>query len=117
MASTTVAPLVDHLRQYRLLDANKLKQLDDLPIRFPDPKALAGELLKRGWLTAYQANLLLQGKGHELLLGAYVLLHRLGDGRVGQLYKARHQKMCRTVALKVIRNQLLNNPEAVSRFH
>src|SRR5207253_2163580 len=50
-------------------------------------------------------------------LGPYLVLERLGAGGAGQVFKARHQLMQRTVALKVIRRELLTDAEAVSRFH
>jgi hypothetical protein len=80
MAITSSASLVDTLRQCRLLDAAQLDGVKSIQAQFADAKVLAGELLRRGWLTAYQANLLLQGRGQELLLGSYVLLERLGEG-------------------------------------
>jgi serine/threonine-protein kinase len=81
-----------------------------------EPRTLARDLLQRGWLTAYQVNQLLQGRGHELLVGSYVILERLGEGGTGQVFKARHQKMDRVVALKVIRKELLADAEVVGRF-
>ncbi|MBL8799733.1 MAG: protein kinase, partial [Planctomycetia bacterium] len=66
--------------------------------------------------TPYQVNQLFQGKGRELLLGSYVLLERLGEGGMGQVFKARHQKMGRIIALKLIRKDRLANPVALRRF-
>ena len=83
---------------------------------FPAPRALAGELIRRGWLTPYQVNQLLQGRGRDLLLGSYVLLERLGEGGMGQVFKARNWKLGRVVALKLIRKERLDNPDAVRRF-
>src|SRR5262245_27686663 len=112
------AGLVDALREYRILDQGRLDEVTSaLQQRFPDPRALARELLQRGWLTPYQANLFLQGRGGELVLGPYLLLERLGEGGMGQVFKARHQLMDRVVALKVIRKERLANPDAVQRFH
>src|ERR1700733_4942422 len=116
MAVSTTATLVDALRQYRLLEAAQLEEVKSLQIRFPDPKALAGELIRRGWLTPYQANQVLQGKGQELLLGSYVLLERVGEGGMGQVFKARNWKLGRIVALKLIRKERLDNPDAIRRF-
>src|SRR5271166_4840857 len=116
MAVSSTATLVDALRQYRVLDPAHLEELKALQTRFPDPKALAGELIRRGWLTPYQANQLLQGRGQELLLGSYVLLQRLGEGGMGQVFKARNWKLGRIVALKLIRKEWLDNPDAIRRF-
>jgi len=109
--------LVNVLRQYRLLSAAQLQEVRILGGSGVDARRLAQELLRRGWLTAYQVNQLLQGRGSDLVLGAYVLLERLGEGGAGQVFKARHQGLDRMVALKVIRAALLSDPEVVGRFH
>jgi serine/threonine protein kinase len=67
-------------------------------------------------LTPYQINQLFQGKGHELVLGQYLILERLGEGGMGQVFKARQQRMNRPVALKVIRKDRLGSPETIRRF-
>jgi serine/threonine protein kinase len=84
--------------------------------RTAEPMALARELLQRGWLTPYQVNQLMQGRGGELMVGPYLLLERLGAGGAGQVFKARQQRLNRVVALKVIRKELLTEPEVVARF-
>jgi len=117
MASASTNSLVDALRQFRLLEPVQLEEVtSSLLARFPEAKALAGELIQRGWLTPFQANQLLQGRGQGLVLGAYVLLERLGKGGMGQVFKARHTLMKRIVALKVIRADRLDRPEALGRF-
>src|SRR5262249_39824305 len=47
----------------------------------------------------------------------YELLQLLGQGGMGAVYKARHKKMDRPVALKIINAQLLGNEKAIERFH
>jgi formylglycine-generating enzyme required for sulfatase activity/serine/threonine protein kinase len=113
----SVADFVAVVRQYRLLEPAQLDELQDLQARFAEPKALAQELVERGWLTQYQGQQLLLGRGQELVLGSYVLLERLGEGGMGAVFKARHRRLERLDALKVIRSEHVANPEAVRRFH
>jgi hypothetical protein len=42
---------------------------------------------------------------------------RLGEGGTGQVFQARHQKLGRLVALKIIRPDLVADPEVVGRFY
>jgi serine/threonine-protein kinase len=116
---TFVPPLLDALRETRLL---KPKQLDEL-IRLeaegqlPDGPALDRALRARAWLTAYQLDRLFAGDLSALTLGSYHLLEPLGEGIVGRVFKARHQDMARLVALKVIRKEVLALPRALERFY
>jgi serine/threonine protein kinase len=109
---------VDAVRQYRLLEPAQLEVLvRDLQPRSTDARSLAKELVERSWLTAFQANQLLQNNGRDLLLEPYVILDRLGAGGTGVVFKARHLHMQRIVALKVIRKELLSDAEVIQRFY
>jgi hypothetical protein len=55
--------------------------------------------------------------GPGSVLGQYRLLEQLGEGGMGQVFKAVHTLMDRTVAVKFIRPDLVADPEAVRRFH
>jgi serine/threonine protein kinase len=117
MPSVSTTTLLTAIRQQTLLEPGQLSEVtQSLALRFPGPKDLARELVRRGWLTTFQANQLLRGSGQDLVLGQYVLLERVGEGGMGQVYKARHRRMGRTVAVKVIRQDRLDSPEAVKRF-
>jgi len=117
MTALDLSALIDCLRRYRLLEPAQLVEVTDrLHRRFPEAKDLARELLQRGWLTAYQVNQLFAGRGGDLLLGSYVLLERLGEGGMGQVFKARHQNLGRVVAVKLIRKERLADASAVRRF-
>src|ERR1700692_4667192 len=103
MAIASTTSLVDALRQYRLLEPAQLEEITrNVQARCPDANALARELIQRKLLTPYQANHLLQGRGQDLLLGSYVLLEKLGEGGMGQVFKAKNWKLGRTVAVKLI---------------
>ena len=49
-------------------------------------------------------------------LAGYEILEPLGEGGMGRVFKARHGRLNRVVALKVIRTEQLANPQAVHRF-
>jgi hypothetical protein len=66
---TPVAAFIADLRQYRLLDSAKLQAAAKAQKSLPDPKALAKQLVQKGWLTAYQANQVLQGRNGRCLQG------------------------------------------------
>jgi serine/threonine-protein kinase len=118
MPNPSVDGFVEAVRQYRLLEPARLDVLvRDLRPRFTEVRALAKELLNRGWLTGFQVNQLLQNNGRDLLLDPYVILDRLGAGGTGVVFKARHLHMQRTVALKVIRKELLTDSEVIQRFY
>ncbi|MEQ8789581.1 MAG: protein kinase [Pirellulaceae bacterium] len=46
----------------------------------------------------------------------YRVLDKIGKGGMGDVYRAEHRLMQRTVALKVINSVLVKNPQAVERF-
>jgi serine/threonine-protein kinase len=112
----SVPGLLAVLRKYQLLEPEQLVEADRLQQRHTDPRLLAKELLHRGWLTPFQINQIFQGRGADLVLGSYLLLQRVGEGSMGQVFKARHQKHGRIVALKVIRKDRQAQPNALKRF-
>jgi tRNA A-37 threonylcarbamoyl transferase component Bud32 len=113
MSTATDAFLVV-LRQHHLLEPAQLDELGD--VARLEPKALAGELIRRGWLTPYQANQVFLGRARDLVLGSNVLLERLGEGGMGAVFKARNWKLGRVTAVKLIRKDRLANETAVRRF-
>jgi serine/threonine-protein kinase len=118
MRVQTPAELLAFLQERGLLTPPQAQQLDGTRgAESADTRALARELVDRNWLTPYQANLLLQGRGEELFLGPYRILDRLGEGGMGQVFKAHHVSMDRVVALKVIAKGRVSEPAAVGRFY
>lgn len=82
-----------------------------------DGEQLARELVKQKKLTAYQAKTIYAGKGKSLYLGSYRILDKLGEGGMGAVFKAEHDRMRRMVALKVISSSAMKDVDAVKRFH
>ncbi len=103
-----------------LMTAEQVRAFQEqlLPAERPESgENLARLLVRQGQLTKYQANVLFQGKGKALVLGNYAILDKLGAGGIGMVFKARHRRMERVVALKVLSAEAVKRPEAVARFH
>jgi formylglycine-generating enzyme required for sulfatase activity/tRNA A-37 threonylcarbamoyl transferase component Bud32 len=116
MASASLASLLDTIRQTDLLSPAQLAETERRLPLYTEPRDLARMLVQQGWLTPFQVNQLLLGRSAELLLGPYLLVERLGEGAVGQIFKARHRPTGQLVALKVIRKERVTNPKVVQRF-
>jgi serine/threonine-protein kinase len=117
MPIDSVASLIEILSEKRFLPPDQLDELKRvLRPRFSDVKTLAKYLVQRGWLTVYQVNQILADRAQELVYGPYIILDRIGEGGVSQVFKARHTGKNCVVALKVIREELLSNQEAYARF-
>jgi serine/threonine protein kinase len=117
MPIDSVAAFIEVLREKRLLEPDQIDELNRvLRSRFSDVRTLAKYLVQRGWLTVFQVNQILVGRGQELVYGPYVIRDRLGEGGVSQVFKAWHTGKNCIVALKVIREELLSNSEAFARF-
>ena len=80
-------------------------------------KQAIDELLAAGRLTTFQVQELTAGRGRLLHLGDYTLDERLGTGAMGQVFRARHRKMNRTVAVKILQPALARSVDMVARFH
>ena len=81
-----------------------------------DSMQFAKALVKQKTLTKYQAEQILIGKANSLVLGNYVILEQIGQGGMGQVLKAKHRRMDRTVALKILSPKVTKSPDAVQRF-
>lgn len=63
------------------------------------------------------ATMIVRGLSPGALLGNYQIMETLGEGGMGTVLKARHMRMDRLVALKVLRTQSTKPSGAVKRFH
>jgi serine/threonine protein kinase len=116
MPAATAVNLLATLRQCQLLRPPQLDELARTAGQNVEPRALARQLVERGWLTSYQSDLLLQGRGDSLVMEPYIILDRFGEGRVGQIFKARHRTLERTVTLKIFRKELTDY-DVLARFY
>lgn len=109
--------LLDCLKASELLSAKDFERASQAA---SDPKAsgfsLAQSLVSSGILTPYQAEAASKRRHTELRIGNYDVLDRLGAGGMGTVFKARHRRMKRIVALKVLSRSLAEDESFVQRF-
>ena len=77
---------------------------------------LAADLVRDKSLTPYQCDLLLRGSWEHLVLGEYLLLEKIGQGGMGQVFLAWHRSMERHVAIKLLPPERVGSPELTTRF-
>lgn len=114
MPAPPVHKFLSTLRKSNLLSPEQMAVANDLGHR-SDTLSVAKDLVKRGWLTNWQARQVLAGKS-RLYLGKYRLLDVLGRGGMGAVLKAESTSLKRTVALKVMATDLLKSEVALARF-
>ncbi len=94
---------------------NAFSEADASAYQGTEESALA-ILAAAGEITPYQVSKILDGRLDELVLGNYVILGKLGAGGMGAVFKARHKRMKRVVALKMLNSEMLENSAGLQRF-
>ena len=120
MSDTSTATLIERLVQAKLVTPELIEECRGALSSGNDDTAdsdLIEELLRRDVVNAWQLQQVRRGHG-ELLLenGRYLLLEEIGQGGMGAVYKARHTRMNRIVALKVIDPKRVTDAQLISRF-
>jgi formylglycine-generating enzyme required for sulfatase activity/serine/threonine protein kinase len=116
----TVQEFIERLTQSGLMSAAEVSSFQDSlpPDKRPkDLQQFAQALVQQGKLTKYQAQAVYEGKTKGLVFGQYVVLDKLGEGGMGVVLRARHRRMKRTVAIKVLSSAAMKQAGAVDRFH
>lgn len=109
--------LIDLLREHGLVELDQLRDLTaQVGGRSSDGRALAKLLVHHGHISRYQAMLLVSGRTEELCIGKYRILDLLGGGGLSRVFLARHTENDWTVALKVIRPEILTSEAGRQQF-
>ena len=111
-----ISYFISELASLDIVSEQKLKPFIDKKSTYSTGEALAKDLIKTGLLTKYQAEQILSGKGKNLRMGKYLIETKLGAGGMGQVFKAQHAGMGRTVAIKVIHTKNRLDTQAIQRF-
>lgn len=114
------AELLRKLDGLGLVDARHPLQLlvdSQQPLDQVSPTEMVALLGEKGLLTRWQVDRLTKKSAPEsLVLGDYVLLDPLGKGGMGIVYRARHRRMDRLVALKTLTDRATESDDSVQRF-
>ena len=106
----SIDDFVQSLSDCGLVAIEELKQLQ-ASAPFEDVHQFARDLIEKKRLTRFQAFVALRGDPASLILGDYVILDEIGHGGMGTVYRARHTRMFRDVAIKTLRS-----PKTKKRF-
>ncbi len=63
---------------------------------------LQREVTEQGWLTPFQATRIAEGRSRGLVLGKNELREKIGEGGMGEVFRAEHRVMKRPVVVKVL---------------
>src|SRR5215213_8237240 len=104
MSHAATSEFFDGLKTSRLLDDDRIDELRARPEAvWGDVVSLSNYAQDRGWLTAYQANELREGRGDRLAVGGYRIFDKVADGPEGTTYKALHPAVAQPVSLRLLR--------------
>ncbi|MEK6258069.1 MAG: SUMF1/EgtB/PvdO family nonheme iron enzyme [Planctomycetota bacterium] len=116
-APPTFDVFVERLVSSSVLDRETVDREITSLVESPRTAVSLGErLVSRGLLTPFQFSSLLRTQKPGLVLGEYIILSPLGRGGMGAVYRARHRRMDRIVAIKVLPPSAALDPQAASRF-
>ena len=117
MSHAATSQFFEGLRASRLLDDACIGELASRPeAEWGDVVSLSNYALDRGWLTAYQARELREGRGHRLAIAGYRIFDKLDDGPAGVTFKALHPALPQLVSLRVLRPEWLAPGDTAAEY-
>lgn len=117
--ATTVQQFLERLAASGLMTGAEIQrwQRDTAePEELTDVQSVGQALISAGKLTPFQVEALRRGHPAILVFGRYVVVDKLGQGGMGDVFLARDQHLDRLVAVKTPRNLGLSGAEQEERF-
>lgn len=112
----TLAEFVSRLRGTGILTEQETLSVTSALPKDVSVRDLQRRFVKAGLLTNWQCETIESGGDDPLILGEYVLEEQIGKGGMGTVYRARHRKMKRQVAVKILRRDIANAEMLAKRF-
>ncbi len=116
MSAETLAKALSSFHLVEEREIEKAKRVLAAENRTPNASELVSVLIREGQLTPYQAEELAADRAGGLVLGNYLLLEPIGAGGMGQVFKARHRRMKRVVAVKLLKPSAYDSQASLQRF-
>jgi serine/threonine protein kinase len=116
-APTTVDDFLELVRRSELVVPERLDTFLAGEEPGGKPRQLAARLVADGLVSHFQAEQLLLGKWRGFVIGKYKVLERIGFGGNGTVYLCEHLVVRRRVAVKVLPNNKMDSPTALTRFY
>ena len=107
--------VVHELTQAGLLSSDEVTQFNtEIKVGVD---ALLKRLVEQRRITQYQADKFQSGDGGDICFGEYLVMEELGRGGMGTVLLAKHRRMDRKVAIKVLPVTVLESEAAIARFY
>lgn len=114
MSIDSVQTLLTILHRAQVLTPQEVQEVaQELGPHFANPCDLARYLKDINWLTEYQVRLLFNDRWQDLTIGPYLIIDRIGEGGVSEVFKAWDTGKGQIVALKVLHQHLTDHSAAV----
>lgn len=116
MAFSSSSELLDWLSGNTFLNPQQVEILRPWVAAQSDLQAFCKELLRLGWISPYQVNQIIKHDPDSLIVGANRIQTRIGEGAMGQVFKAWNIRLGRLVAVKMLHADHALSDKAMERF-
>jgi serine/threonine protein kinase len=118
MSTLSAEEFAQQAADLELLDHRHLQELwAEIGSRKVSCQEFQQILLRRAYLTNYQAEKLMRGDRSGFFYGSYRVLYLVGTGTFARVYRAVHKFTGDVVAVKVLRKRFLSDHDQAERFH